>query len=75
MGTNGITRRALLKIGAVGAVGGALTISGLAKMAADAGQAEAAAAATSGGAPLADPGELALTTLAGGVREGSLTVA
>jgi FtsP/CotA-like multicopper oxidase with cupredoxin domain len=75
METNGITRRDLLKIGAVGAVGGALTISGLAKMAADAGQAEAAVGAAAGGSRLADPGELALTTLAGGVREGSLTVA
>ena len=40
MSTHGVTRRDLLKIGAVGVAGGALTISGLAKMAADAGQAE-----------------------------------
>jgi FtsP/CotA-like multicopper oxidase with cupredoxin domain len=74
MSTDGITRRDLLKIGAVGAVGGALTLSGLAKMAADAGQAGAAVATVRGGAPFADPAELALTTVAG-AREGSLAVA
>jgi len=75
MSANGITRRDLLKIGAVGVAGGALTLSGLAKMAADAGQAGAAVAAAPGGAPFADPMELALTTVAGGAREGSLAVA
>ena len=70
----GITRRDLLKIGAVGAVGGALTLSGIAKMAADAGQASAALQAIPRGAALADPTELALTTVAG-AREGSLAVA
>jgi hypothetical protein len=74
MSNDGITRRDLLKIGAVGVAGGALTISGLAKMAADAGQASAAVSAAQGGAPLSDPAELALTTVAN-AREGSLTVA
>jgi FtsP/CotA-like multicopper oxidase with cupredoxin domain len=71
---HGITRRDLLKIGALGAVGGALTISGLAKMAADAAQAEAALGAVPRGAPLADLDELVLTTVAG-TREGSLAAA
>ncbi len=73
-GAHGITRRDLLKIGALGAVGGALTISGLAKNAADAAQAEAALGAVPRGAPLADFDELVLTTVAG-TREGSLAVA
>jgi FtsP/CotA-like multicopper oxidase with cupredoxin domain len=75
MSPNGMTRRELLKMGAAGAAGAALTISGLPKIAAAAEQASAALRATPRGAPFADPEELALTTVAGGVREGSLTVA
>lgn len=71
----GLTRRELLKVGALGVAGGALTLSGLAKMAADASRADAAVGIASRGARLADPGELVLTARAGGLREGSLVAA
>ncbi len=71
----GLTRRELLKVGALGVAGGALTLSGLARMAADANQADAAVGIASRGARLADPRELALIPRARGVREGSLVVA
>ena len=72
---SGLTRRELLKVGALGVAGGALTLSGLARMAGDASQADAAVGIVSRGARLADLRELALVPRAGGVREGSLVVA
>jgi FtsP/CotA-like multicopper oxidase with cupredoxin domain len=73
--TGGITRRELLRVGALGAVGGALTLSGLARIAADAERAGAVLNAAPRGAPLADPEELALAPVAGGALEGHLSVA
>ena len=73
--SRGLTRRELLKVGALGAVGGALTFSGLARIAAEAERAGVVLDAASRGAPLADPEELALVSAAGGTLEGSISAA